>query len=142
MPKKIKTTTTLVIVESPAKCKKIEEYLGPGYKCVATYGHIRELPSLKNIDIENNFNPTYTLIDNAIKRKNIETLRNEIKNASEVILALDDDIEVIEQKDHYQCDEQPQGNVLIKWTQSVIHSQPCFKDNKRPHRGKILLIYA
>ena len=43
----------LVIVESPAKCKKIEGFLGSGYKCVASYGHLRELPSLKNIDIEN-----------------------------------------------------------------------------------------
>lgn len=93
MSKKIKTTTTLVIVESPAKCKKIEQYLGPGYKCMASYGHIRELPSLKNIDIENNFNPTYLLIDNAIKRKNIEALRKEIKSAREVILATDDDRE-------------------------------------------------
>jgi len=93
MSKKIKTNTTLVIVESPAKCKKIEQYLGPGYKCMASYGHIRELPSLKNIDIENNFNPTYLLIDNAIKRKNIEALRKEIKSAREVILATDDDRE-------------------------------------------------
>jgi len=93
MSKKYSTTTTLVIVESPAKCKKIEEYLGPGYKCVATYGHLRELPSLKNIDIENNFEPTYTVIDNAIKKKQIEILRKEIKNANEVILGLDADRE-------------------------------------------------
>jgi DNA topoisomerase-1 len=93
MSKKYSTTTTLVIVESPAKCKKIEEYLGPGYKCVASYGHLRELPSLKNIDIENNFTPTYTIIDNAIKKKQIEFLRKEIKNAHEVILASDDDRE-------------------------------------------------
>jgi DNA topoisomerase-1 len=93
MSKKYSTSTTLVIVESPAKCKKIEEYLGPGYKCLATYGHLRELPSLKNIDIENNFTPTYTVIDNAIKKKQIEVLRKEIKNAREVILASDDDRE-------------------------------------------------
>ena len=93
MSKKYSTTTALVIVESPAKCKKIEEYLGPGYKCVASYGHLRELPSLKNIDIENNFTPTYTIIDNAIKKKQIEFLRKEIKNAHEVILASDDDRE-------------------------------------------------
>ena len=93
MSKKYSTTTTLVIVESPAKCKKIEEYLGPGYKCVASYGHLRELPSLKNIDIENNFAPTYTIIDNAIKKKQIEFLRKEIKNAHDVILASDDDRE-------------------------------------------------
>ena len=72
MPKKYSTTTTLVIVESPAKCKKIEEYLGPGYKCIATYGHLRELSSLKDIDIENNFTPTYTIINNEIKKKQIE----------------------------------------------------------------------
>ena len=93
MPKKYSTTTTLVIVESPAKCKKIEEYLGPGYKCLASFGHLRELPSLKNIDIENNFNPTYTVIDNALKKKQIELLRKEIKSANEVILATDDDRE-------------------------------------------------
>lgn len=93
MPKKLTTSTSLVIVESPAKCKKIEEYLGPGYKCMASYGHIRELPSLKNIDIENNFNPTYLMIDNAIKKRNIEALRREIKSACEVILATDDDRE-------------------------------------------------
>jgi len=93
MPKKYNTTTTLVIVESPAKCKKIEEYLGPGYKCVATFGHLRELSSLKNINIENKFEPTYTVIDNAIKKKQIEFLRKSIKESDEVILASDDDRE-------------------------------------------------
>ena len=97
MSKKYSTTTTLtttlVIVESPAKCKKIEEYLGPGYKCIATYGHLRELSSLKNIDIENNFTPTYTISNNALKQKQIEVLRKEIKNADEVILSLDGDRE-------------------------------------------------
>ena len=93
MTKKYSTTTTLVIVESPAKCKKIEEYLGPGYKCVASYGHLRNIISLKNIDIENNFNPTYTIIDEAIKKKQIEFLRKEIKNADEVIISSDADRE-------------------------------------------------
>ena len=93
MSKKYSTTTTLLIVESPAKCKKIEEYLGPGYKCVASYGHLRELSSLKNIDFDNNFEPTYTIIDNAIKKKQIDFLKKEIKNADEVILATDDDRE-------------------------------------------------
>ena len=93
MPKKYSTTTTLVIVESPAKCKKIEEYLGPGYKCLASFGHLMSLPSLKNIDITNNFHPTYEIIDNSIKKKQIELLKKEIKNASEVILATDNDRE-------------------------------------------------
>ena len=93
MSKKYSTTTTLVIVESPAKCKKIEEYLGPGYKCVASYGHLRTISSLKNIDIENNFNPTYTIIENAIKKKQYDFLRKEIGNAHEVILSSDLDRE-------------------------------------------------
>jgi DNA topoisomerase-1 len=94
MPKKYaKTTTSLVIVESPAKCKKIEEYLGPGYKCLASFGHLQELPSLKNVDINNNFTPTYTISNNALKKKQIELIRREIKKADEVILASDLDRE-------------------------------------------------
>jgi DNA topoisomerase I len=93
MSKKLKATTSLVIVESPAKCKKIEEYLGPGYKCVASYGHLRTIPSIKNIDIENNFKATYSIIDEPIKKRQIELLRKEIKNANEVILASDADRE-------------------------------------------------
>jgi len=93
MSKKYSTSTTLIIVESPAKCKKIEEYLGPGYKCLASYGHLREIHSIKNIDIENNFTPTYTIIDNAIKKKQFELLKKEIKKAFEVIIASDNDRE-------------------------------------------------
>jgi DNA topoisomerase-1 len=67
--------------------------LGPGYKCVATYGHLRTLDSLNNIDIGKNFNPTYTIIDEPIKRKQIEFLRKEIKNAGEILLSSDADRE-------------------------------------------------
>lgn len=93
MSKKYSTTTTLIIVESPSKCKKIEEYLGPGYKCVASYGHLVTISSLKNVDIQNNFKPTYTIIDNSIKKKQIEFLRKEIKNADDIIISSDSDRE-------------------------------------------------
>jgi len=93
MPKKLTISTSLVIVESPAKCKKIEEYLGPGYKCVATYGHLRTIINLKNIDIEDNFKPTYTIIDDFIKKRQIEFLRKEIRNADDIMLASDMDRE-------------------------------------------------
>jgi DNA topoisomerase-1 len=94
MPKSYsKLSNTLVIVESPAKCKKIEEYLGPGYKCVASFGHLRELGSLKNIDISSNFKPTYTNLQDPIKAKRILQLKNEISAANDVILATDDDRE-------------------------------------------------
>ena len=53
----------LVIVESPAKCKKIESYLGSGYKCIASFGHIREIANgLKSIDIKNNYNVVFKTI--------------------------------------------------------------------------------
>jgi DNA topoisomerase-1 len=83
----------LIIVESPAKCKKIEQFLGDGYKCIASFGHIRQLNSLKNIDIENNFSPTYSIIDEDYKRKQLKILESEIKKASEVIIASDADRE-------------------------------------------------
>ena len=96
MPKKyslssIASKNILVIVESPSKCKKIEQYLGSGYKCVATFGHLRELSSLKNIDMENQFKPTYTTIDK--KREQIAMLQKEINLAKEVILFTDADRE-------------------------------------------------
>ena len=54
--------TALVIVESPAKCKKIESYLGPGYKCLASFGHIRQLgKGLECIDMDNNFVPKFVI---------------------------------------------------------------------------------
>ena len=82
----------LVIVESPAKCKKIESFLGNDYKCLASFGHIRELTNgLKCIDIKNNFEPTFTIMES--KTRNIKTLKKFIKKADEVIIATDDDRE-------------------------------------------------
>jgi len=81
----------LVIVESPAKCEKIESYLGSEYKCVASFGHLQELKSLKDIDINNNCKPRFTPIQS--KSKQIEYIRSKIMNAKEVILATDDDRE-------------------------------------------------
>lgn len=78
----------LVIVESPAKCKKIESYLGSGYKCVASFGHIYQLADINNDD---NYAPDFKLLPS--KGKYIKSLRDHIKKASEVILATDDDRE-------------------------------------------------
>ena len=82
---------TVVIVESPAKCKKIEDYLGPGYKCIASYGHIQELSGINNIEIDNNFKPNFQLLDNKVQQ--INKIRNLIKNSKDVLLASDDDRE-------------------------------------------------
>lgn len=78
----------LVIVESPAKCKKIEGYLGPGYKCIASFGHIYQL---SDVEKQNNYTPKFKLL--SMKGKYIANLRTHIKKASEVILATDDDRE-------------------------------------------------
>lgn len=89
MPQSIKNT--LVIVESPAKCKKIEGFLGPGYKCVASYGHITTLKGLQDVDIQNNFKPTFKMIES--KQQTINRLENLVKHSDQVILATDDDRE-------------------------------------------------
>ena len=83
----------LIIVESPSKCGKIESYLGQNYKCIASKGHIRELDGLKNIDIKNNFTPTFTIIKE--KAHHIKTMREIISQFKKenIILATDDDRE-------------------------------------------------
>ena len=82
----------LVIVESHAKCGKIEKFLGAGYKCCASFGHIREIANgLKGINMDNNFSPTFRLLPG--KMKYVNKLRREIQKAEEVILATDDDRE-------------------------------------------------
>jgi DNA topoisomerase-1 len=85
--------TSLVIVESPAKCKKIEAYLGPGYKVMASFGHLRNISGLEAIDINNNFNTKYSVINEDLKLKQIEKIRSEIAKAADVIIATDDDRE-------------------------------------------------
>lgn len=85
--------TTLVIVESPAKCKKIESYLGPGYKVIASFGHLRTIMSLNDIDVNNNFNVKYSIIQENLKLKQIEKIRSEIMKSDDVIIATDDDRE-------------------------------------------------
>jgi DNA topoisomerase-1 len=81
----------LLIVESPAKCKKIEQYLGSGYKCIASFGHIRELNGLRSINTSNNFHPTF--IECESKKNQIAKIRELISSAKEVLLASDDDRE-------------------------------------------------
>ena len=82
---------TIVIVESPAKCGKIEKFLGPGYKCVASFGHIQQLKGLAAINVDDNFTPTFTQVDS--KRQQISKMRKLIVGADDVMLAADDDRE-------------------------------------------------
>ncbi|MBC7581354.1 type I DNA topoisomerase [Aeromicrobium sp.] len=81
----------LVIVESPAKARTIEKFLGKDYTVLSSFGHIRDLPAKGiNIDIANNFEPTYAV--SADKTKVVRELKAAAKGA-EVWLASDEDRE-------------------------------------------------
>ena len=87
----------LVIVESPAKAKTINKYLGSDYIVLASIGHIKDLPSKElGVDIENNFEPTYEVIPDKKKRNNKKTvsdLKKAAKAADSIYLAADPDRE-------------------------------------------------
>ena len=84
-------TYTLLIVESPAKCQKIENFLGPGYKVIGSFGHITHLSNLKQIDFQNNYKPNFDIIES--KQNQINKIQKAIYGAKEIILATDDDRE-------------------------------------------------
>ena len=83
----------LIIVESPSKCSKIENYLGEDYCCIASKGHIRTLNGLKSINIKSSFEPEFSIIEE--KKSHIQFMHNIISkfSKSNIILASDDDRE-------------------------------------------------
>ncbi len=82
----------LVIVESPAKAKTIQKYLGPGYEVIASMGHIRDLPKSKlGVDTDNDFKPQYT--DMKGKEDVIKDLKKHAKKCDKIYLATDPDRE-------------------------------------------------
>src|SRR5690606_24456400 len=99
------TGRKLVIVESPAKARKIGEYLGPGYTVDASVGHIRDLPNPSElppdmkkgpygkfaINIEADFDPYYVV--DADKKKKVNELKRALKESDELLLATDEDRE-------------------------------------------------
>jgi DNA topoisomerase I len=101
----VATTKKLVIVESPAKAKTIGKYLGDDYEVMASVGHVRDLahprdlpPEIKKtpagkfaIDIDNDFEPFYVTTDRG--KKTVADLKRAAKNASEILLATDEDRE-------------------------------------------------
>ena len=111
-----------LIVESPSKCGKIEGYLGDDYKCIASYGHLREIKHLKDIHLKS-FKIKYSIIDK--KREQINKLKNFIKNASEIVLATDDDREG-EAIAWHICD---MFNLSIKDTKRIIFNEITKEDS-------------
>ena len=87
--------SNLVIVESPAKAKTIQKYLGKDFKVVSSVGHIRDLSTSGKygfgVDIDNNFKPDYKIIKG--KAKLVKELKKDIKDADFVYLATDPDRE-------------------------------------------------
>ena len=97
---------TLVIVESPAKAKKIQGFLGSGYKVLASFGHVRDLPgkaaevpkavkgepwATLGVNTEKDFEPLY--IVSADKKKRVADLKDAMKGAAELLIATDEDRE-------------------------------------------------
>ena len=85
---------TLVIVESPAKCAKIQGYLGGNYIVKASFGHICNLDTKKGLDaveVNNHYKPKYINIKE--KKKYIDDLKKHASNCDEVIIASDLDRE-------------------------------------------------
>lgn len=82
----------LVIVESPAKCKTINKYLGSDYEVVASMGHVIDLPRSKmGIDVDNNFEPQYIVVKE--RKKTLADLKKKAKGKDEIYLACDPDRE-------------------------------------------------
>ncbi|HEX2326500.1 MAG TPA: DNA topoisomerase, partial [Chloroflexota bacterium] len=82
----------LVIVESPAKAKTIEKFLGRGYAVKASLGHVRDLPKRRlGVDVEHEFEPSYVVPKE--KKEFVKELAQEARNASELLLATDPDRE-------------------------------------------------
>jgi DNA topoisomerase-1 len=86
----------LVIVESPAKARTIERYLGPDYRVLASYGHVRDLPENPGkgkfgVDVEHGFTPEYVISED--RRKQVADIEKAAKSADTVYLATDLDRE-------------------------------------------------
>src|SRR3989338_909658 len=82
----------LVIVESPAKAKTIQKYLGQDYEVLASYGHVRDLPARKgSVNPDNGFTMTYAPIEK--NARHIETIAKALKKSDSLLLATDPDRE-------------------------------------------------
>jgi DNA topoisomerase-1 len=81
---------TLIIVESPSKARTIQKYLESGYKVVASFGHVMDLPEKEfGVDIENDFTPDLIITKRAYKT--VSEIKSFAKSADKIILAADPD---------------------------------------------------
>ncbi|MAD14065.1 MAG: DNA topoisomerase I [Pelagibacteraceae bacterium] len=104
----------LVIVESPAKAKTINKYLGQNYIVLASYGHVRDLPSKNgSVDTDNNFNMTWEIDPGS--KKPLKEIYDAAKNAQKIILATDPDRE---------------GEAIAWHVKNILNDKKLLKDKK------------
>ena len=104
----------LVIVESPAKAKTINKYLGKDYKVLASYGHIRDLPSKNgSVDPENNFQMLWEI--DSFSKKYLKEITDTAADSSKIILATDPDRE---------------GEAIAWHVKEVLDQKKLLKDKK------------
>ncbi|MEC8074378.1 MAG: type I DNA topoisomerase [Pseudomonadota bacterium] len=104
----------LVIVESPAKAKTINKYLGENYIVLASYGHVRDLPSKNgSVDTDNNFNMTWEIDPGS--KKPLKEIYDAAKNAQKIILATDPDRE---------------GEAIAWHVRNILNDKKLLKDKK------------
>ncbi len=130
---------SLVIVESPAKAKTVNRYLGPEYLVKASMGHVCDLPKKKlGVDIEAGFEPTYQVIPD--KKRIVVELKNEAKKCHRVILAADPDREGEAISWHLrQLIEEDNPHILRAIFHEITEEgvQAAFEDLGELDRGKI-----
>ena len=104
----------LVIVESPAKAKTINKYLGENYIVLASYGHVRDLPSKNgSVDTDNNFNMTWEIDPGS--KKPLKEIYDAAKDAKKIILATDPDRE---------------GEAIAWHVRNILNDKKLLKDKK------------
>ncbi|MHC4734854.1 MAG: toprim domain-containing protein [Planctomycetota bacterium] len=112
MPKS-NSKKSLVIVESPAKAKTINKYLGSDFQVKASMGHVRDLPPKGlNVDIENDFAPTYEISPG--KKRTVTSLKAAARDCSDLYLATD--LDRAEEKNlpsDFQCHNQNRRNTCL-----------------------------
>lgn len=104
----------LVVVESPAKCKTIQKYLGNDYQVLASYGHVRDLPAKKgSVNPDANFAMTYNPIER--NSRHIDAIAKALKNSDVLLLATDPDRE---------------GEAISWHVQEIMKARNLLKDKK------------
>ncbi len=123
--------TNVVVVESPAKAKTINKYLGSQYKVLASYGHVRNLPKKNgSIDVDNDFNPKWEI--DTKSKKHLDEIIKALKSSSKLILATDPDregeaiswhiLEILKNKKALKADISVERVVFNAITKSAILS--------------------